>query len=140
MLLNHTQHLQSNQKKIDQFVGTSYSLIEKIKMGGAGSEKMQIVSCSQTFKEVLNKHQEINYGSLEIRTKGIIVHFNNGQQYHVWCIPFYHLSIFKTDTLNIHGAGSMVKFYLKKKQNERFLNTLLEKHAAYQKRFELPQF
>lgn len=138
MLLNHTAHLHSDNEAIDELVGTSFSLLTKIQMGGTGSEKMQILACSRYFQEALNKHQQTNYGSLEIRTRGIILHFNNGKSYYVWCVPYYRLSIYQTDTLSIHGEGRVVKFKLDKNKNKSFMRNLLSRMSEYQRRYEIP--
>ena len=138
MLLDHTAFLPSDQKKIDALIGPSFSLLDKIKMLGVGSEKMQLLAYSTYFKEVINKHQQTNYGSIELRTAGVIVHFNNGKSYYVWCIPFYRLSVYRTETLNIHGEGEVVKFKIDKNQNKTFLRNLLRQLAIYQERFDSP--
>ena len=79
MLINHSLHLSKDKERINELVGPSYSLFTKIRMGGTGSMKMEILACSSYFKEVLHQFQETNFGSLEIRKKGLIVHFNNGK-------------------------------------------------------------
>lgn len=138
MLLNHSLHLAKDEERIAALVGPSYSLFTKISMGGTGSEKMEILACSSYFKEVLHQFQETNFGSLEIRTKGILVHFNNGRNYHVWCIPYYRLSIYKTDTLSIHGEGHMVRFKTNQNKNNQFIRKLLDELANFQKNYQLP--
>ena len=131
MLINHTAHEPDNDKTIDAMVGEEYPIVDRIMMLGTGSEKMLITACSEFFKPALSKHQESNYGSIEIRTKGIIIHLNNGQWYHVWCIPFYRLAIYQTDSLSIHAEGKMIRFQLKKNQNKSFLQKLLTEKAKY---------
>lgn len=131
MLLNHTAHDPDDNKLIDELVGKEFPILDKIMMLGTGSEKMIITACSEFFKPALSKHQETNYGSIEIRTKGVIVHLNNGQWYHVWCIPFYRLAIYQTDNLGIHAEGKMIQFRLKKNQNKSFIQKLLTEKAKH---------
>ncbi len=131
MLINHTEQLKENNQIIDDYVGPTISIFDIILMGGTGSEKMQISACSTYFKEALNNFQEINYGNIEIRTKGILVHLNNGRLYHVWCVPFYRLAIYQTDKLSIHGEGQVIKFHLKKNQNKSFIKKLLRHKASF---------
>ena len=138
MLLDHTAHLPSDNKAIDELVGTSFSMLTKIQMGGTGSEKMEILACSRFFQEALNKHQQTNYSSIEIRTRGIIVHFNNAKSYFVWCVPYYHLSVYKTSSLSIHGAGKIIKFKVNQTKNKSFIRNLLKQMADYQRGHEMP--
>lgn len=138
MLLDHTAHLPSDNEAINELVGTSFSLLTKIQMGGTGSEKMEITACSRYFQEALNSHQQTNYGSIEIRTRGVIVHFNNGRSYYVWCIPYYRLSVYQTKSLSIHGEGRVVTFKVNRNQNKSFIRKLLKQMADYQRRFEMP--
>lgn len=131
MLIDHTAHSPATNLIIDEYVGEEISIFNAILMGGTGSEKMQIVAYSTYFKKALNNFQETNYGSLEIRTSGLIVHLNNGRNYHVWCIPFYRLAIYVTDELSIHGEGQVMKFKLKKNQNKSFIKKLLKHKAEF---------
>lgn len=131
MLINHTEQLKATDEIIDEYVGPTFSMFDLILMGGTGSEKMQIAACSTFFKEALNNFQETNFGSIEIRTKGIIVHLNNGREYHVWCIPFYRLAVYQTKQLSIHGEGQVIKFNLKKNQNSSFIKKLMNQKALF---------
>jgi hypothetical protein len=131
MLIDNTAHEKKNKKLINETVGEKHSIFDTILMGGTGSEKMQITECSAFFKATLNSFQEVNYGSIEIRTKGIIIHLNNGRCYHVWCVPFYRLAVYLSGTLNIHAEGHVMKFRLKKNQNKGFIQKLLDKKAVF---------
>jgi hypothetical protein len=131
MLIDNTAHSSDNKERINEIVGETFSLFDTILMGGTGSEKMQIIACSTFFKATLNNFQETNYGSIEIRTKGILIHLNNGRKYCVWCVPFYRLAIYLSGSLNIHAEGQVIKFKLKKNQNKSFIKKLLEKKAEF---------
>ncbi len=138
MLLDHTAHLPANKKLIDQVIGPEFSMFDTILMGGTGSEKMQILACSTFFKKALNNFQETNYGSIEIRPEGMIIHLNNGRRYHVWCIPYYRLAIYQTETLSIHAEGQVMKFKLKKNQNRSFIKKLIQQKAEFHDKLNNP--
>lgn len=128
MIYNTTHANKDAEVTITDLVGESYSFIEAIKMKGVGSKRMVIEDVSPGFKSILNSVSDINYGNIEIRKKGIIVHITKGLKNYSWALPFYQLHIYKTDGYSIHGQGNFVRFKVNKllKENKKFLDKLLD--------------
>lgn len=117
MLFNITYRNDKVTKEINDFIGTPYSFFKAIKMGGTGSHRMMIDEMSPHFRNIVNTVSDINYGAIEMRPKGIIFHVTKGLQRYAWLIPYYKLSIFKSDTLSIHADGMFMKV-----RNNQFTN------------------
>ncbi|UAM99973.1 hypothetical protein K8354_09295 [Polaribacter litorisediminis] len=128
MIFNTTHANKDAKVTITDLVGESYSFIEAIKMKGVGSKRMVIEDVSPGFKNILNSVSDINYGNIEIRKKGIIVHITKGLKNYSWALPFYQLHIYKTNGYSIHGQGNFVRFKANKllKENKKFLDKLLD--------------
>ena len=73
MLLNTTHNNKDHITLIEDLVGKPFTLIQKLKLGGVGSKRMIIDEVSPSLVSVVNTVSDINYGSIELRPKGIIV-------------------------------------------------------------------
>ena len=126
MLINITYANKETDKQIADVVGRPYTLIEKIRMRGVGTSKMQIVEADEKMAELLNISVDTKYCYFELRTKGLIIGFQSISKTYVWVIPFYSLSIYynggllsiysNTDFMKVKKPfyGSVDKKYLKK--------------------------
>lgn len=128
MIFNTTYINKDAKVTINDLVGDSYSFIEAIKMKGVGSKRMVIEDVSPGFKNILNSVSDINYGNIEIRKKGVLIHITKGLKNYSWAIPFYQLHIYKTSGYSIHAQGNFVRFKNNKllKENKKFLDRLLD--------------
>jgi hypothetical protein len=128
MIFNTTHADKDAKVTITDLIGDTYSFIEAIKMKGVGSKRMVVEDVSPGFKNILNSVADINYGNIEIRKKGILIHITKGLKNYSWAIPFYQLHIYKTSGYSIHAQGNFVRFKDNKllKENKKFLNRLLD--------------
>ncbi|TXD51237.1 MULTISPECIES: hypothetical protein [unclassified Polaribacter] len=128
MIFNTTFSDKGDKLTITDLIGDSYSFIEAIKVKGVGSKRMVIEDVSPGFKNILNSVADINYGNIEIRKKGILVHITKGLKNYSWAIPFYQMHIYKTSGYSIHAQGNFVRFKDNKllKENKNFLDKLLD--------------
>lgn len=128
MIFNTTYKNRDAKATINDLIGKSYSLLESIKMKGVGSKRMMIDDVSIGFKKILNEVADINYGNIEIRKKGVLVHITKGHQNFSWAIPFYQMHIYKTNSFSIHAQGNFVRFKNNKllRENKKFLDRLLD--------------
>ncbi|NCT10791.1 MAG: hypothetical protein GW772_12035 [Flavobacteriia bacterium] len=123
----------------NDLLGKPFSFFQAIKLGGVGSKRMMITQVSPGFSSLMNAVADINYGNIELREKGILVHINKGLKNYSWAIPFYQLHIYNTDTFSIHAQGNFVKFTKNKllKENKKFLDKLIDLKIENTKNYEL---
>lgn len=126
MVVNITYRNKQIDKKINEFIGQPFSLLEKIKMKGIGTSKMQILEANKALEDLFSPHLDTRYCYLELRPKGLIVGFQSVYKTYVWLIPFFYLNIyFNSGLLSIYSKqdfmkmkppfnGSVDKKYLKK--------------------------
>jgi hypothetical protein len=128
VIFNTTYKNKDAQTTINDLIGKRYSFIQSIKLKGTGSKRMMIDEVSIGFQKIVNSVSDINYGNIEIRPKGILVHVNKGLKNYSWAIPFYQLHIYKTSGFSIHAQGNFVRFKNNKllKENKIFLQRILD--------------
>ena len=138
MIYNTTHPNKEADIIFNDLLGKSYSFFKAIKMGGIGSKRMVINEVSPGFSKYMNSVSDINYGNLEIREGGIIVHINKGLQNFSWPIPFYQLHTYKTSGFSIHAHGNFVRFKNNKllKENKKFINRIINLKIENDKKYE----
>jgi hypothetical protein len=137
VLLNTTHYNKENNNLINDKVGKAYSFLQSIKMKGVGSKRMIIDEVSPNLASIINKIADTNYGNIELRPKGIIIHITKGQKKFAWIIPLYQLVIYKINGASIHSNGKFVHFRNNKtfKENKDFFDRLLEIKIDYDKQY-----
>ena len=128
MIFNTTHTDKETSKEIDTLLGKPFTLLQSIKLKGTGSKRMIIDEVSVGFKNIINTVSDLNYGNIELREKGILVHINKGLRNFSWAIPFYQLHIYKTSDFSIHAQGNFVRFKSNKllKENKKFIEKLMD--------------
>lgn len=137
MIFETTLANKENQVLINDIVGRRFSFFESLKLKGVGSKRMAIESVSANLANLINKVADINYGNIELRQNGIIVHINKGLKTYSWAIPFYHLNIYQTNGFSIHAEGMFVRFKNNKllRENRKFLAKMMDLKTENQQQF-----
>jgi hypothetical protein len=141
MILNTTHHNAEHKQIIADLIGSSFSLVQKLKLGGVGSKRMIIDNVSPNMKSMMNVVSDINYANIELRPKGILVMINQGLKNFTWIIPYYQLVIYKTNGSSIYAQGRFVHFRNSKtfKENKKFFDKLLDQKVKYDMEYAMPQ-
>ncbi|MDH7914287.1 hypothetical protein [Winogradskyella sp. SYSU M77433] len=141
MLIDTTHHNSEHKQIISDLVGKPYSLVQKLKLRGVGSKRMIIDEVSPNLQQVLNTVSDINYGNIELRPKGILVHITKGLKNFTWIIPYYHLVIYKINGSSIHAQGKFVHFRANKtfRENKKFFDKLVDQKTKHDMLYKIPQ-
>jgi len=109
-------------------VGKAYSIFSRIKLGGIGSSRLIVHEFSEKLQPKNTLTSVINYANIELRPKGIILHFKHRLDRFSWIIPFYRLNIYNAQYFSIYANGSFIKFRKNKNYNEnkRFIEKLID--------------
>ena len=95
MLVNISYNEPKIRLQIDELLGKPFTLSERWKMGGIGSGKLIITQTSSDIHNLLVLDQNINQCNVELRPKGIIVHFRSLLETYGLVIPYYKLKLYK---------------------------------------------
>lgn len=110
MLLNTTYKNEEHEEMMRNLVGKSFSLKRKLMMRGVGSGRMVIDEASPKLERTLMNGPDLNYANIELRPKGILIRITRRLDNFTWIIPYYHLHIYKTEGLSVHGQGQFLHF------------------------------
>jgi hypothetical protein len=91
MLVNISYNEPKIRNTIDELIGKPFTLRERWSMGGIGSGKLMITHTSIDIHNLLILDQNINQCNVELRPKGIIVHFRSLLETYGLVIPYYKL-------------------------------------------------
>ncbi|MDP4600176.1 MAG: hypothetical protein NWS84_03435 [Polaribacter sp.] len=139
MIYDTTYNNKEAKEVFEVLLGKPYTFLKALKLGGVGSKRMMIEQVSPKFSSMMNNVSDINYGNIELREKGIIVHINKGLKNYSWAIPFYQLHIYNTQTFSIHAQGNFVQFKKNNllRENKSFLDKLVDLKIENSKLYEL---
>lgn len=125
---------------VNKTLGKSFSFFERIRLNGIGSSRMIISSVSPKIAEYLGDNSNLDYANIELRPKGVIVHFRYKMREYIWLIPYHQLQIFQTKTWSVHAQGEFIKFRPDSvlPKNKKFIRKLLSLKADFLKDHQLP--
>lgn len=127
MLTNVSYKNEKLYKDIDKEVGKSFALKERVKLGGIGSPKLFITSCSIQIHNLLILDNNMDTCQIELRPRGIIVRFRSLLETFALVIPYYKLSLYKGDAQEyaIHIDHHFIKVAAKTQQIHDFMKKIL---------------
>jgi len=138
MIFNTTLKNKDAIATMNDLLGEPYSFMKAIKLGGVGSKRMIIDAVSPGFLKLINAVSDINYGNIELREKGIVIHINKGLKNFSWAIPYYQLHTYKTEGFSIHAQGNFVRFKSNKllKENKNFIDKIINCKIENNKQYD----
>jgi hypothetical protein len=127
MLFNTSYKNEDYVKESNRMLGGTYSFLTKLKMRGVGSHRLVIEELSSELTPRNMQKIDINFGNIELRPKGIVIHFSNRLDRYSWIVPYYQLAIFSSLTFSIHSNGKFIKFKKDKnhQENKEFINKMM---------------
>ena len=129
MLLNNSHNDPEVKRKVNELVGQPFSLMERFKMNGVGSPKMEITASSIEIHNFLILDQNTNTCNIEMRPTGIIIGFQKRLETYILVIPYYKLAVYKgkSDEYSFHKDNYFIKVKAKEKDLKihKFISKIL---------------
>ncbi len=113
-------------RQINKTVGLPFSFKTRLKMGGIGSRRMTIHDISEAYKKYLNADHYISSANLELRPKGIIIHFRHKLQAYSWIMPYKKLTVTYDQFLRLESEGKFIQF--NEPKNNQFISKMMKMH------------
>ena len=128
MIFNTTYRNEDFDDESTILVGKKMTLFERIKHGGIGSGRLMIQHMSPKLNLGKLNFSEVDYGNIELRPKGVIVHYTKKLERFSWVIPYYRLVIYNSDFFSIHANGNFIQFLKNKNytENKKFINKMVD--------------
>ena len=135
MLLNISYNDPTVKRKIVKAVGRPFSLQQRWKLGGIGSQKLKINSASIDIHNLLILDNNLKSCNLELRPLGIIVHFRSLLETYGLIIPYYKLKLYKgkAKEYSLYIDQYYIKIFVDSKKNHSFF-----KKVGSQKSLQVP--
>ena len=104
VLANISYNNKMQRATIDEIVGKPFTLISRIKLGGIGSPKLHVITCSKEVNNLFLLDHNENTCNIELRPKGIVLRFRSLLETYALVIPYYKLTLFKgrSDAYSVH--------------------------------------
>ncbi|MDG1330792.1 MAG: hypothetical protein P8P74_00565 [Crocinitomicaceae bacterium] len=140
MIFDGTYIDKETKEALEAELGKPFGVISRFKQGGIGSHRMIIEKSSTGFSQIMDRATGTVYGSVELRPKGILIHFNVKNTRHSWSIPFFRIVFYRTDYFSIHSEGEFISFRKDRmlKRNKSFFDRLLIQRNEYIQQFQSP--
>lgn len=111
MLRNVSYNNKRINAEIQKTVGSSYSFWTRFKMGGIGSPRMNIKSCSIDIRTELEKDNYPDKAYIELRPKGVCIYFRSLLETFSLTIPYYQLTLYNSSGhIKLYGNSSWIEF------------------------------
>lgn len=135
MLLNISYNDPTVKRQIEKAVGRPFSLQQRWKLGGIGSQKLMINSASIDIHNLLILDNNLKSCNLELRPLGIIVHFRSLLETYGLIIPYYKLKLYKgkAKEYSLYIDQHYIKIFVDSKKNHSFF-----KKVGSQKSLQVP--
>lgn len=97
-------------RQINEAVGIAFSIKDRWKLRGIGSKRMVIGDISKEYRKYLNAAHYLSHANIELRPKGIIIHFRHKLQAYSWIMPYDDLDIKYDDSLRLASDEKFICF------------------------------
>ena len=134
MVYNTTRTDKNTDLAVNELVGKRFGIFHKLKNGSIGSEPFIIQSCSPEFDINFDSIEYTRKCNIELRPKGIIVHFRKNSSSFIWPIAFHHLTMYKSGqiiSIYENTAYLEIKPLVLRKRNSPFIQRLLDAKSIY---------
>lgn len=133
LIFNTTYTDFSEQQEINELIGNSFSMLEKIRLKGIGSARIQVHAVSENFTTLIKSITDVTYANIELRPKGIIVHVTQQLRRYAWVIPYNKLQILKGAFISVYSEESYMQMLTTGLCgiNDRFLNKMIKLKKNY---------
>jgi hypothetical protein len=111
-------------RQINNAVGHPFSFKERWKLGGIGSKRMAIEDISPEYRKYLNADHYQSNANIELRPKGILIHFRHKLQAYSWVMPYEGLSIESTEKLRLTSKSKFIQFKDGLESNKKFIEKM----------------
>ena len=129
MLFDTTYTDKKITRQIDAAVGKPFTWKDRFKLGGIGSKRMVISDICEEYAQYINAAHYQSKANIELRPKGIIVHFRYKLESYSWIMPFETLSIKSNEGLLLSSDEKFISFSTEIDQS--FINKMMKCFELY---------
>jgi hypothetical protein len=121
------------EDEIKKLVGRTYTFIEKLKMGGVGSQRFIVSGGNEALTALMEKSSSMHFCNIELRKKGVVIWFRIKLDNYALAIP-YHLLLVQKSENQLRLVGGEWKIILSPANNvpldNAFVLKMMQKKAS----------
>ena len=122
------------EDSINNLVGKPFGFLQRLKMGGIGSQRFLVEDANIELLEVINQHNSTPYVNIELRPKGILLMIKLRLDTWSLALPYYQLNIFKNKSdLGLYCGVWKIKLlpYHNMQLDRKFIAKLMDHRSRY---------
>jgi len=134
MIFNVSYKSKAVDSEINELVGRPFSFMERIRMRGVGTSKMEIMEISVNLGRYFQERSGSRFCYLELRPAGLLVGFQSHLKTYVLAIPFHQLSIYYNGgLLSIYSKDYSIKMKppFNGSVDKKYLSKVLDMKTSY---------
>lgn len=128
MIIDLSYTSKKNTNKIIQILGKPFGFMERLKMGGIGSPRLNLIDADDQVSELMNQDINRNVCNIELRPKGIIIGFRSKLNPYALLMHYDALKIINLDpdVYRVESKKHFITFRVRKrdKSTHRFIQKL----------------
>lgn len=126
MIRNISYHTLELKQEIVKSVGRSFSLLDRFRLRGIGSQRYQVLKASNNLAALFARDGAANFCNIELRRRGVMLRFRSKQETFGWLVPYRLLSVFKdSSSFTLYGGRESIQ--LKAAQNAKLKSDFINK-------------
>ena len=129
MLFDTTYTDKKITRQIDAAVGKPFTWKDRFKLGGIGSKRMVISDICEEYAQYMNAAHYQSKANIELRPKGIIVHFRYKLESYSWIMPYETLSIQSKGGLMLSADEKFISFSTE--IDQPFINKMMKHFESH---------
>lgn len=134
MIVNLSYTNKENSDKIDRKLGKSFGFIKRLKMGGIGSPRLNLVDADDQVSDLMNRDINRNVCNIELRPRGIIIGFRSKLNPYALLMQYKALKIIRLnpDHYRIESKKHFIVFRVRKRDTSthKFIHKLKDNQRA----------
>ncbi|MEM9024787.1 MAG: hypothetical protein AAGB22_13655 [Bacteroidota bacterium] len=139
MFINkYSYGFRAHEDLIREHIGKRFGILERLRMGGAGSERMAVAGASEGMKEFVLLSASITYANIELRPNGLVVILAKDIRRLAWVIPYTSLSLFQSGTMNLYAGQEYLQLQCSAQRHYQFFHKLQRTKALWISAHSLP--
>ena len=133
MLYNLSNNDGNRIVQTNELIGKKFGLIERLMLNGVKSSRLTVSESSHGIQKIIQSGQHIVFSDIEMRKKGVLIRIISQIEKCYWAIPFYKLTLYKSDNFSIHADGEFVKYNINEitKKNASLVNKIIGHRASF---------
>lgn len=127
MIIDVSYTSDENTKRINEFLGKPYSLLQRIKMGGIGSPKLSLLDADDEVSRLMNRDINRNVCNIELRPKGIIIGFRSHLDPYALLMKYRDLKIIEQNPLTFRIETQENFIEIQSRKRDKAIRKFLER-------------